>query len=209
MIKKRGFTLIEVLVVIIIIAIIAGLAVPSYRRSRIESQNKAAIAKLVELANAARLYNEDAVGGARVAGEMCLALAGFTVPVRLFIGTPNDVAIWTNATNPASVVPDWNQAFLKRTGWNNLDTGVFPVNGIVSGTCNVNFDGYTYYVCNPVMFGFPSPAQPKEPNDSGCRDGDIATMMPPDDATITAVYPAETRWFISTTNLSQVQKRKI
>lgn len=60
MFNKKGFTLIEVLVVVVLIAIVSMIAFPSFKKSREITKTKALSLKLLEVANAARMYNEDA-----------------------------------------------------------------------------------------------------------------------------------------------------
>ena len=50
MINKRGFTLIEILVVIAIIAMLAAYAIPNYRQYVVQSKRADAQAKLLEIA---------------------------------------------------------------------------------------------------------------------------------------------------------------
>lgn len=57
--SKKGFTLIEVLVVVVFIAIVSMIAFPSYKRAKAISANDAARVKLLELATAVMMYNEN------------------------------------------------------------------------------------------------------------------------------------------------------
>ena len=56
--KKKGFTLMELLVVILIISVIVYMASASFSNSRVVRANENARAMFAELTNAARLYNE-------------------------------------------------------------------------------------------------------------------------------------------------------
>ena len=58
MFGKKGFTLIEVVVVTIIIAALALLVMPSFKNSSLTNQMEKAKIGLVELTTAAKLYNE-------------------------------------------------------------------------------------------------------------------------------------------------------
>lgn len=82
MLNKKGFTLIEVLVVVVLIAIVSMIAFPSFKKSREVNRNEAAKVKLLEVANAARMYNEDAA--TKVAGRFGSALSGYLDPLALF-----------------------------------------------------------------------------------------------------------------------------
>jgi prepilin-type N-terminal cleavage/methylation domain-containing protein len=133
---KKGFTLIEVLVVVVIIAIVALLAFPSYKKARVVSQNEAARAKLVEVATAARMFNEDArgiLGDERVMGAFHnkdLTPERFRDPRALFSST----------TTTGS-----GKGYLSITGWNQEGDCSTPS----STTCYYHYRGYTFYVCNP------------------------------------------------------------
>ncbi len=58
MINKKGFTLIEVVVVTLIIAVLALLVAPSFKNSAMTNQMEKAKIGLVELTTAVKLYNE-------------------------------------------------------------------------------------------------------------------------------------------------------
>jgi len=85
MVNKKGFTLIEVLVVVVLIAILSMLAFPSFKKSREVNKNEAAKVKLLEVANAARLYNEDA--STKVVGRFGQPVGTFVDPIVLFYST--------------------------------------------------------------------------------------------------------------------------
>ena len=56
MAKKNGFTLIELMIVVVMIAILATIALPSYQRFILNSHAKAAEAKLLEIAQNLERY---------------------------------------------------------------------------------------------------------------------------------------------------------
>lgn len=56
--RRKGFTLIEVLVVVLIIAVLAVMAVPSFRNAGITNKMEKARIGLIEFTSAVRLYND-------------------------------------------------------------------------------------------------------------------------------------------------------
>jgi type II secretion system protein G len=57
--SERGFTLIEMMIVVAIIAILVGILVPNFMRARAQAQTAACEANLKEIATALELYETD------------------------------------------------------------------------------------------------------------------------------------------------------
>lgn len=55
--KEKGFTLVEIMLVVVIISIIAAIAMPAYNNHVKETRRTAAKATLLEMANAAEQHN--------------------------------------------------------------------------------------------------------------------------------------------------------
>ncbi|MDR0734599.1 MAG: prepilin-type N-terminal cleavage/methylation domain-containing protein [Elusimicrobiota bacterium] len=156
--NKKGFTLLEILVVIVVIAILSLLAMASYKRARVTSQNEMARVKLVEVAAAAQMYNEDARGENRVAGGFGRSpVANFQRAELLFSRT---------ATNDISAS---TYSYLKNKEWNQV--GACAGGG---NDCVLHYRGYNFYVCNPD-----STSTAGQPAGSGCDGKMIATMTGP------------------------------
>lgn len=66
---KRGFTLIEMMIVVAIIAILVGLLVPNFIRARAQAQTAACEANLKEIATAVELYQTDHDAYPTVSGQ--------------------------------------------------------------------------------------------------------------------------------------------
>jgi prepilin-type N-terminal cleavage/methylation domain-containing protein len=65
--KKQGFTLVELMVVVIIVGILAAVAVPLMTANKDKAKNSEAIAGLSAISTAARLYMVESAGTAPTA----------------------------------------------------------------------------------------------------------------------------------------------
>lgn len=132
---KKGFTFVEVLVIVVLIAIISLVAVPSYKKGLETSKNNQARAKLVEVANAAKMFNEDARGADQIAGSFGAPLAGYRNPEDLFFWTPSamekdDAGKYAYLKNPES---------FSGKGFRGYDFYICPPDKVVAGAhakCN-------------------------------------------------------------------------
>ncbi len=56
---RKGFTLLEVLVVVVIAVLVTMFAVPSYRKAQERNRYMAAVGVLIDMGNAVRMFQED------------------------------------------------------------------------------------------------------------------------------------------------------
>ncbi|MBQ4493952.1 MAG: prepilin-type N-terminal cleavage/methylation domain-containing protein [Elusimicrobiaceae bacterium] len=130
---KKGFTLMEVLVVILIVAVIISLYQITHRNAQIVRANERARAMFVEFTNAARLFNEmypatKVYGGF---GDTNAQSLGYLDPCNLFLGYFADQEVQDNIQSYALRPQDW--------GLNS------------AGACGngLQYEGYTFVLCNP------------------------------------------------------------
>jgi prepilin-type N-terminal cleavage/methylation domain-containing protein len=119
--RKKGFTLIELMIVVAIIAIIAAIAIPNLLRSRIAANEAAAIGALRTLSSAQENYRNNS--GTNVYGTLAL-LSGATPPyidsalgsgisrgyTVAIVGTP-DANSWAATALPNAVGTTGNRGF--------------------------------------------------------------------------------------------------
>jgi type IV pilus assembly protein PilE len=75
--RATGFTLIELMIVVVIIAILTGIAVPSYRQYVIRSNRSAAQSVMLDIANREQQY---LLANRAYASEVTLAANGYVLP---------------------------------------------------------------------------------------------------------------------------------
>jgi general secretion pathway protein G len=85
--RERGFTLVELMVVVAIVALIASIVIPNYVHARAQASVASSIANMKQIATALELYYADnqCYPGASVCGT-----SGATVTPSLFGGSPNN-----------------------------------------------------------------------------------------------------------------------
>ena len=86
--KKAGFTLIELMIVVAIIAIIAAIAIPNLLRSRMTANEGAAIGTMRTLSSAQQQFQSAAIAPfASGMGDYAASIAALGVPVPPFVDT--------------------------------------------------------------------------------------------------------------------------
>jgi type IV pilus assembly protein PilE len=75
--KQNGFTLIEVMITVVIIAILASIAYPSYTRYVIRAKRSAAQAQMMEIANREQQF---LIANRGYADKTTLIASGYTLP---------------------------------------------------------------------------------------------------------------------------------
>jgi len=68
---KKGFTLVEIMIVVAIIAILAAVAIPNFIRYRNDSRTAACIANMKQLQTAAESYLTKHPGAAPAVSDLC------------------------------------------------------------------------------------------------------------------------------------------
>ncbi len=170
--NKKGFTLMEILVVVLIVAILISMYSLTYQRTVGTRNNERARAMLVELANAAKLHNEmnpnRKIYGTFGANPPSIDCPGCVNPCVLFRGTTDDELMTSFALKP-------------------LEWGI--ANADACGN-TINYQGYTFYICNPY-YDADHPTQPS----AYCTDNEgarFAVMLSPNNAP--AVYGGRQAW---------------
>ena len=74
--SKKGFTLVEIMIVVVIIGLLAAMAIPAFQKVRATSQDKAITNNLRQLASAAQQY--------------MLEKGAATAPYTVLVGTGTD-----------------------------------------------------------------------------------------------------------------------
>jgi type IV pilus assembly protein PilE len=75
--RRNGFTLIEVMITVVIIAILASIAIPSYQRYVIRAKRSAAQAQMMEIANRQQQF---LLANRSYADKTTLTSSGYSLP---------------------------------------------------------------------------------------------------------------------------------
>jgi type IV pilus assembly protein PilE len=96
--KHRGFTLIELMITVAVLAIIAAVAFPSYRQHVVRSKRTAAQAVMMDMAN---LQQQFFVANRAYADKATLQASGYTVPAEVIADYSWDVNVDPSGSMPA------------------------------------------------------------------------------------------------------------
>lgn len=131
--NKKGFTLMEILVVVLIVIILVSMFSLTYRRTAVIKTNEKARAMLVELANAAKLYNEinpnTKISGGFGDNPSSLDCPYCKNPCVLFRGAEGE-----------------DEATMFSYSLNPIEWGLSNANACGS---DITFQGYKFFICNP------------------------------------------------------------
>ncbi len=140
--KHRGFSLIELLIVVAVVAILAAIAYPSYRQHVIRVSREAAQSQLIELANlqekiflndsaymvnnakVASAYNGHTTGGLGVSYANCAA--GRTADCKYAVSVAGTATTFTLTADPVTGTTQAGDGWLKidqsgQRTWQNHD----------------------------------------------------------------------------------------
>ncbi|BEP56613.1 type IV pilin protein [Variovorax sp. V118] len=86
----RGFTLIEVMITVAIVAILASIALPSYRQYIVRSKRSAAQAQMMDIANRQQQF---LIANRGYADKTALTASGYSLPAEVSSNYSYDVAL--------------------------------------------------------------------------------------------------------------------
>ncbi len=99
--KKQGFTLVEIMIVVMIIGLLAAIALPSFKKARDEAREKSCInsLRLIEAAKDQYAIDADIASGATIADSVLQDyMKGETMPTCPSGGTISANAVDTSAS---------------------------------------------------------------------------------------------------------------
>ena len=91
--RRNGFTLIEVMITVVIVAILASIALPSYQRYVIRAKRSAAQAQMMEIANREQQF---LLANRSYADKTALTASGYTLPPEVAANYDYSVTVTTD-----------------------------------------------------------------------------------------------------------------
>ena len=98
--KRNGFTLIELMITVAIVAILASIAYPSYTRYIIRAKRSAAQSQMMEIANREQQF---LIANRNYADKTALTASGYTLPADVSANYDYTITI-PNTTVPSFVI---------------------------------------------------------------------------------------------------------
>ena len=94
MLKRKGFTLVEIMIVVAIIGLLAAIAIPNFIKARQTAQKQACIANLKQIQGAIQVWALDN------------NMAGTDKPSAIAALTPNYIKSWPKCNSKEYTLPD-------------------------------------------------------------------------------------------------------
>lgn len=120
--RPAGFTLIELMIAIVIIGVLMGLAVPSYKKYIVRTNRTEATQFLIDLANRQQQYLMDARKYATTLAE--LNVTAPTEYAKYYVST--DASIFTTVNNTATP-PTFTLSAVPKTGTTQAGDGTLTI----------------------------------------------------------------------------------
>ena len=99
--RRNGFTLIEVMITVVIIAILASIAIPSYNRYVIRAKRSAAQAQMMEIANRQQQF---LLANRSYADKTALTASGYSLPAEVAANYDYTITLSAPDAPPAFVL---------------------------------------------------------------------------------------------------------
>lgn len=149
--SEQGFTLIELMVTVVVVAILAAMIIPSYRNYVIKSNRSAAESFMLSIANKQEQYILDARAYTATLGANGL---GLSIPADIAKNYSFSIAV----SNPTSSTPTYAITATPTVTQNDTQCGVIATDqtGNKSGLCTTDANGNVTYTGGVMNCAAPS-----------------------------------------------------